>query len=206
MFALQDVASGQSTPAAPTVPDDVEMRDAADIDHVSTTQQPPDLQQMTLMPPSSVASDIEHQSRISAYARLDFASFTFYVQTLQVVMGRRVDSAGAAASSDTLTPNRSRSRTPSRQDANTPGAANNQVSASNTPGATATVAGTSGGNGSIDVHLGTAKAISRRHAKIFYNFANQRFEFSVLGRNGAFVDDVFVEKGSTVPLNHGYVC
>ncbi|KAK9238125.1 fork head domain-containing protein [Lipomyces kononenkoae] len=135
------------------------------------------------------------ESRISAYARLDFASFTFYVQTLQVVMGRRVDSAlnnhqdGPNGTDATGTPNeRSRSRTPSK-----PGNADNVSKPS---------AGC-GGNGAIDVHLGTAKAISRRHAKIFYNFANQRFEFSVLGRNGAFVDDVFVEKGATVPLNHG---
>ncbi|KAK9470055.1 fork head domain-containing protein, partial [Dipodascopsis tothii] len=92
-------------------------------------------------------------SRISAYARLDFASFTFYVQTLQVIMGRR-------------RADRRRRR-------------------------------------GIDVHLGTAKAISRRHAKIFYNFANQRFEFSVLGRNGAFVDDTFIERGATVPLADG---
>ncbi|KAK9371183.1 fork head domain-containing protein [Lipomyces kononenkoae] len=135
------------------------------------------------------------ESRISAYARLDFASFTFYVQTLQVVMGRRVDSAlnshqdGPNGTDPTGTPNeRSRSRTPSKP--------------ANADNASKPSAG-GGGNGAIDVHLGTAKAISRRHAKIFYNFANQRFEFSVLGRNGAFVDDVFVEKGATVPLNHG---
>ncbi|KAK9493220.1 fork head domain-containing protein [Lipomyces doorenjongii] len=134
------------------------------------------------------------ESRISAYARLDFASFTFYVQTLQVVMGRRVESAhnnhqdGPNGTDATGTPGeRSRSRTPSKP--------------ANADNATKPSAG--GGNGAIDVHLGTAKAISRRHAKIFYNFANQRFEFSVLGRNGAFVDDVFVEKGATVQLNHG---
>lgn len=55
----------------------------------------------------------------------------------------------------------------------------------------------------VDVHLGDTKAISRKHAKIFYNFGTQRFELSVLGRNGAFVDDVFVETGSTVPLKDG---
>ncbi|KAK9478315.1 hypothetical protein V1514DRAFT_352519 [Lipomyces japonicus] len=130
------------------------------------------------------------ESRISAYARLDFASFTFYVQTLQVVMGRRVESPGNGSKNGSAfgTPADkpgSRSRTPSKSNAS--------ESASKP----------TGGNGTIDVHLGTAKAISRRHAKIFYNFANQRFEFSVLGRNGAFVDDVFVEKGATVQLNHG---
>ncbi|KAF5114734.1 hypothetical protein DV495_000493 [Geotrichum candidum] len=55
----------------------------------------------------------------------------------------------------------------------------------------------------VDVDLGPVKAISRRHAKIFYNFGTQRFELSVLGRNGAFVDDSFVDTGSTVPLQNG---
>ncbi|KAK9455170.1 fork head domain-containing protein, partial [Dipodascopsis uninucleata] len=123
------------------------------------------------------------ESRISAYARLDFASFTFYVQTLQVVMGRRVDHSHNGL--DDGTPRNGRqgnSISPSKRSVDTAGKAT---------------------SGNIDVHLGTAKAISRRHARIFYNFANQRFEFSVLGRNGAFVDDVFVEKGATVQLNHG---
>lgn len=93
----------------------------------------------------------EEESRVSAYARLDFESFTFYVQTLQVILGRRAEN----------------------------------------------------GSGMVDVHLGPAKAISRRHAKIFYNFGTQRFELSVLGRNGAFVSDVFVETDSTVPLTDG---
>lgn len=91
------------------------------------------------------------ESRVSAYARLDFESFTFYVQTLQVLLGRRAEN----------------------------------------------------GTGMVDVHLGPAKAISRKHAKIFYNFGTQRFELSVLGRNGAFVSDVFVEAGSTIPLKDG---
>ena len=90
--------------------------------------------------------------RVSAYARLDFSSFTFYVQTLQVILGRSAEN----------------------------------------------------GTGMVDVDLGPVKAISRRHAKIFYNFGTQRFELSVLGRNGAFVDDTFIDTGSTVPLKDGY--
>lgn len=95
-------------------------------------------------------SDDDSAKRISAYARLDFESFTFYVQTLQVILGRRPENDA--------------------------------------------------GNSMVDVHLGPAKAISRRHAKIFYNFAAQRFEITVMGRNGAFVGDQFVEPNSTVPL------
>lgn len=91
--------------------------------------------------------------KIQAYAMLDFDSFTFYVQTMQILLGRMVEG-------DSLTD-------------------------------------------ALDIHLGNQKAISRRHAKIFYNFGNQRFELSVLGRNGAFIDGNFVEKGVTVPLSDG---
>lgn len=96
---------------------------------------------------------VNASQQIQAYAMLDFDSFTFYVQTMQIILGRMVDG--------------------------------------------------NGGSDSLDIHLGSQKAISRRHAKIFYNFGNQRFELSVLGRNGAFVDEAFVEKGVTVPLHHG---
>lgn len=102
-------------------------------------------------------NDSEHlASKISAYARLDFDNYTFFVQTLQVVLGRRSNDDQDHSSYHT-----------------------------------------------VDVHLSSKKAISRRHAKIFYNFGTQRFEISVSGRNGAFVDDLFVEKGITVPLVDG---
>lgn len=94
-------------------------------------------------------------SRISAYARLDFDDYTFFVQTLQVVLGRN---------------------------------SNEEIQST---------------QHSVDVHLGSKKAISRRHAKIFYNFGTQQFEISIMGRNGAFVDDLFVEKGITLPLVDG---
>ncbi|KAF9580815.1 Pre-rRNA-processing protein fhl1, partial [Lunasporangiospora selenospora] len=54
----------------------------------------------------------------------------------------------------------------------------------------------------VDVHLGPTKAISRQHARLFYNFTTQRFEMTVFGKNGAFVNDLFVEKGVTVPLEN----
>ncbi|ORZ19142.1 fork head domain-domain-containing protein, partial [Lobosporangium transversale] len=54
----------------------------------------------------------------------------------------------------------------------------------------------------VDVHLGPTKAISRQHARLFYNFTTQRFEMMVFGKNGAFVNDQFVEKGVTVPLEN----
>ncbi|KAK6454507.1 transcriptional regulator of the forkhead/HNF3 family [Scheffersomyces xylosifermentans] len=105
---------------------------------------------------SSKQDDADESSKISAYARLDFDNFTFFVQTLQVVLGRK---------------------------------SNDELLHSS--------------HHAVDVHLSSKKAISRRHAKIFYNFGTQRFEISILGRNGAFVDDSFVEKGMTVPLTDG---
>lgn len=100
---------------------------------------------------SADLSSADEQSKISAYARLDFQDFTFYVQTLQVIIGRRSE---------------------------------NDFSHK------------------VDVNLGPSKSISRRHAQIFYNFGTGRFELSIMGKNGAFVDDNFVERGSTVPLKN----
>ncbi|KAG0306445.1 Pre-rRNA-processing protein fhl1 [Dissophora globulifera] len=54
----------------------------------------------------------------------------------------------------------------------------------------------------VDIHLGPTKAISRQHARLFYNFSTQRFEMMVFGKNGAFVNDQFIEKGVTVPLEN----
>ncbi|KSA02635.1 uncharacterized protein AC631_01622 [Debaryomyces fabryi] len=105
---------------------------------------------------SSNHEDEKDSSKISAYARLDFENFTFFVQTLQVILGRK---------------------------------SNDELLQSS--------------HHAVDVHLSSTKAISRRHAKIFYNFGTQRFELSILGRNGAFVDDAFTEKGITVPLADG---
>lgn len=111
-------------------------------------QQPSDIMDL----PSAVNQKDDHDiSKVSAYARLEFENFIFYVQTLQVILGRKSEHDQSH---------------------------------------------------SVDVHLGASKAISRKHAKIFYNFGTERFELSIQGKNGAFVDDTFVERGSTVPLSN----
>ncbi|KAJ1920051.1 hypothetical protein H4219_001580 [Mycoemilia scoparia] len=61
---------------------------------------------------------------------------------------------------------------------------------------------TTASNEDIDIDLGQSKGISRKHARIFYNFMHQGFELQVFGKNGCFVDDVYVEKGITVSLHH----
>ena len=59
-------------------------------------------------------------------------------------------------------------------------------------------------NDHVDIHLPGTKAISRLHARIQYSFARNAFEIFVGGRNGLFVDDVFYEQGSIVPLEDRY--
>ncbi|OBZ81142.1 Fork-head transcriptional regulator 2, partial [Choanephora cucurbitarum] len=55
---------------------------------------------------------------------------------------------------------------------------------------------------SVDIPLGNIKSVSRQHARLFYNFTTQRFEMMVFGKNGAFVNEQFIEKGVTVPLEN----
>ncbi|AOA65234.1 Ribosomal protein (RP) transcription regulator [Komagataella phaffii] len=113
--------------------------------------QPMLTQESALGNPKPSPTNGDSVSKVSAYARLDFEKSMFYVQTLQVVLGRNPDS----------------------------------------------------NHHTVDVDLGNIKSVSRRHAIIHYNFAAQRFELSVLGRNGAFINDTFVESGITLPLSHG---
>ncbi|KAI8088034.1 fork head domain-containing protein [Gilbertella persicaria] len=54
----------------------------------------------------------------------------------------------------------------------------------------------------VDIPLGNVKSVSRQHARLFYNFTTQRFEMMVFGKNGAFVNEQFIEKGVTVPLEN----
>ncbi|ORX53476.1 hypothetical protein DM01DRAFT_1336015 [Hesseltinella vesiculosa] len=54
----------------------------------------------------------------------------------------------------------------------------------------------------VDIPLGNTKSVSRQHARLFYNFATQRFEMMVFGKNGAFVNERFIERGVTVPLEN----
>lgn len=58
----------------------------------------------------------------------------------------------------------------------------------------------------VDIPLGNTKSVSRQHARLFYNFSLQRFELTVFGKNGAFVNEQFIERGQTVPLDNKYVC
>ncbi|CEP15122.1 hypothetical protein [Parasitella parasitica] len=86
---------------------------------------------------------------VQAYAKLESEDFCYYIRTLQVTLGRKVNKPD-----------------------------------------------------NVDIPLGNIKSVSRQHARLFYNFATQRFELMVFGKNGAFVNEQFVEKGVTVPLEN----
>ena len=47
------------------------------------------------------------------------------------------------------------------------------------------------------------RGISRRHVQIAYNFQDGRFEAIILGRNGAFVDEVWCAPHAVLPLRSG---
>jgi hypothetical protein len=55
----------------------------------------------------------------------------------------------------------------------------------------------------VDVDLGPLKSVSRNHAKIEFRAELGLFCLEIYGRNGAWVDDRYYVRGSTVPLNQG---
>ncbi|KAJ2499322.1 hypothetical protein GGH96_003616 [Coemansia sp. RSA 1972] len=61
------------------------------------------------------------------------------------------------------------------------------------------------GTDTVDIDLGDSKAVSRRHAKIHYNFMSQSFELQVFGKNGCLVDDEYQARGRSVALRHKMV-
>ncbi|KIW11111.1 hypothetical protein PV08_10411 [Exophiala spinifera] len=51
--------------------------------------------------------------------------------------------------------------------------------------------------------LENLRSISRRHVKIYWDFDKEWFEMKVLGRNGAFLNDRFLERGEVMRLRDG---
>ncbi|KDN53054.1 hypothetical protein K437DRAFT_253379 [Tilletiaria anomala UBC 951] len=123
---------------------------------------------------------------IQAYAKLEFPGFSYYIQTLDVLIGRRPGSAPPPSEGGQVHITGQRPE------------------------------------GQVDVDLGPLKSISRNHARIFYSPpglplpgetisfrgygpghapSEGTFVLEVLGRNGAFVDDVYLDRGVCVPLS-----
>lgn len=57
----------------------------------------------------------------------------------------------------------------------------------------------------IDIDLGSLKSVSRLHANIEYDEAEARWALAVHGRNGAWVDGVWIQPGKRAPLNERHV-
>lgn len=53
----------------------------------------------------------------------------------------------------------------------------------------------------VDVNLKGERAVSRNHAKLYYNFEAQHFELLVIGKNGVYIDQQYIPKGATVSLH-----
>ena len=147
------------------------------------------LQQMQSMAgPSGTnlgAGGAQESGPIQAYAKLEFPGFSYYIQTLDVLIGRRPGNAPAPEQTE----------------------------------AQLHITGQRPDGQGVDVDLGPLKSISRHHARIFYNPpgvplpgeslairqhtpapTEGTFVLEVLGRNGAFVDDVYLDRGVCVPL------
>ncbi|KAI8810532.1 hypothetical protein BJ742DRAFT_181395 [Cladochytrium replicatum] len=55
----------------------------------------------------------------------------------------------------------------------------------------------------VDIHLGDTKSISRKHARIQYNFETGCFEIAILGSNGLWINDEYCPReAQPIPLLH----
>ena len=58
----------------------------------------------------------------------------------------------------------------------------------------------------VDVDLGNSKTISRRHARIDYDFTTRQFNLTPLGKNGVIVDGVlYLSTSPPIPMTTKYV-
>lgn len=181
--------------------------------------------------PNLEVDDEDDQGPIQAYAKLEFPGFSYYIQTLDVSIGRRPGQLQQTPTQSRILGGMPQLPTPA-------GAGLFQ----------AHITSQSKAQADVDVDLGPLKSISRLHARIFYytgpirpqgslvqptparsspmssyrlhspyssfnpaqpesaatsedlNQGTGQFVLSVVGRNGAFVDDVWVEKGGLVVL------
>lgn len=173
---------------------------------------------------------------ITAFYKLQFgadgdpAGFAYYMQTLDVAIGRKVVRTSAVAAATGEAGDQQNAAAvdgaasgPSAQEGSAPESAeqpplpqpaNNIVGPSSAAAAGATAPASASAptvaaptadddddeNNKIDVDLGALKSVSRLHARIGYSYTLSQFYLEVLGRNGAWVDDVFVVRGSRVAL------
>jgi hypothetical protein len=107
----------------------------------------------------------ESVDSVQAYAKLQGAGWTYYVQKLSINLGRTVEPRLAGS----LTPFRSK------------------------PDLEALKLNLSAPSAALDVHLGDYEEVSRRHLRIDFNFNTQLWEMSCYGKHGVVVEGVRYE-------------
>ncbi|ANB12972.1 forkhead family transcription factor FKH2 [Sugiyamaella lignohabitans] len=112
------------------------------------------------LPDPNIQVAIDHanhktsNTEVQAYAKLAGANWTYYVQSLRVIIGRSSEPSTSTS-------------------------------------------GDQNGAEQVQIDLGPAKVVSRRHASIQYNQDGRYWELTILGRNGARIDKVSHKEGTT---------
>jgi hypothetical protein len=157
--------------------------------------------------------------RIPAYAKLEFAEgFDFYIQTLSVTIGRRpprppqqqqtepegfvgVDSlADSLAISPVLRPVVSAERATSPVEP-LPSAGGSHCPEFSTTPSPFLKPSKAPSAVTVDVDLGPIKAVSRDHARLYFDYQRSAWVLEVRGRNGVVVDGRWRARGEKVVLN-----
>ena len=167
---------------------------------------PPIMQEGTLVP----AEGADPPVRIKAYARLEFAEgFDFYIKTLGVTIGRRPPMATGLAASSSLKPSRPTSsphlspilRPTSATRSTSPGEDEEAVGSDALvappldPPPAYSIASPGADAIHVDVDLGPIKAVSRDHARLYYDYGAAAWALEVRGRNGVVVEGRWRARG-----------
>lgn len=142
--------------------------------------------------------------QIQAYARLEFAQddgqiADFYVAQLDVIIGRRPPlELSHAALSPSLAPPTSATRSTS------PGG-DEEPSPLLLPTTRASLSLRKPDPSTdvrVDLDLGPIKAVSRQHARLYFDYTTAAWALDVLGRNGVVVDGRWRAKGEKAIMHH----
>jgi hypothetical protein len=147
--------------------------------------------------------------RIPAYAKLEFSEgFDFYIQTLSVTIGRRPPRTTPLEPEDlapdplsispVLRPVISAERATSPP-SEPPLTSNPKYSATPSPFLRPTRPTQ---QIHVDVDLGPIKAVSRDHARLYFDYPRSAWALEVKGRNGVVVDGRWRARGEQIVLNH----
>lgn len=147
-----------------------------------------------------------------AYAKLEFPTFDIYIQKLSVLLGRRpaaprgrqgavAREAPAAADKAVQSPEVKIEDFVHDTDLASKPA---PVVKASSPGKSASAAATptsAAADEVADIDLGSIRAISRHHARVFFDTSIGQWAIGVIGRNGVVIDDRWHGAAEVVPLD-----